>query len=107
MYNLRRCQDVKFIIEISGSIYDVIETTTVTTTTVTTTVTAEKENEAEDKKEPVITSDGEDERRKQSLKKEMNGFLRIVTKFTNISDLPNDPEIGQLDFRIRSVFNLN
>ena len=72
----------------------------------TTTVTAEKEKEVEDKNEAIVTSDEKDEKQTQSLKKEMNGFLRIVTKFTNISDLPNDPEIGQLDFRIRSVSHI-
>lgn len=65
-----------------------------------------EEEEVEDKKEAMVVSDDDNKRKEESLKKELSGFLRIVTKFTNISDLPKDPEIGQLDFRIRSVNNI-
>ena len=95
-----------FIFNHSASIYD-IATTTVATTTIKTTTAAMKEKEIEEKKEVIIASDSNNKRSEESLKKELSGFLRIVTKFTNVSDLPKDAQIGQLDFRIRTVSRMH
>ena len=94
---------IEFLVNYSASIYDIATTTVATTTIKSTTTTAMKEKEIEDKKEAIIASDGNNKRSEESLKKELSGFLRIVTKFTNVSDLPKDTQIGQLDFRIRTV----
>ena len=87
----------------SESIYPEIETTTLPSTTTTTTEKIAKEKEVEDHAEQVVTPDRKNTKKNTSLMKEMKGFLRIIQKFTNTSDLPNDPEIDQMDFRIRSV----
>ena len=97
---------IEFIFYHSASIYD-IATTTLATTTIKTTTTAMKEKEIEEKKEVIIASDGSNKRSEESLKKELSGFLRIVTKFTNVSDLPKDTQIDQLDFRIRTVSKMH
>ena len=72
-------------------------------TTTSTTEKIEKEKEVEEPAEQVVISDRKSTKKKTSMMNEMKGFLRIIQKFTNTSDLPNDPEIGQKDFRIRSV----
>ena len=60
--------------------------------------------EHEDQKEVTIRDeDVAETKRKTSLMKEMKGFLRIVEKFTNITDLPTEPEIDIMSFRIRAV----
>ena len=98
---------IEFLVNYSASIYDIATTTIATTTIKTTTTTAMKEKEIEDKKEITIASDGNKKRSEESLKKELSGFLRIVTKFTNVSDLPKDTQIDQLDFRIRTVSKMH
>ena len=86
------------------SIYPEKETTTLRSTTTTSTETVINKEEREDQKEVTVRDEDVAEiKRKNSLMKEMKGFLRIVEKFTNITDLPTEPEIDIMSFRIRAV----
>ena len=93
----------------SGSIYPEIETTTQSTTTTTTTENIDKKKEEKEKQNAVDISDKIKEKRTESLKAEMRGFLGIITKFTDLDSLPKDEvtnektEIDQTTFRIRAV----
>ena len=86
------------------SIYPEIETTTLRSTTTTSTETVVNKVQKENQKEVTVRDeDVAETKRKNSLMKEMKGFLRIVEKFTNITDLPTEPEIDIMSFRIRAV----
>ena len=86
------------------SIYPEKETTTLRSTTTTSTETPINKEGHEDQKEVTVRDEDVAEiKRKTSLMNEMKGFLRIVEKFTNVPDLPTEPEIDIMSFRIRAV----
>ena len=72
-------------------------------TSTTTTEKDVKKEETKEKDNAGNPSDGMDENRKKSLTAEMRGFLDIITKFTDIKSLPQDIEIDQWTFAVRTV----
>ena len=87
----------------SGSIYPVPDTTTLPSTTTTYAPEDSDNDEGEEKAKITEVSSSSKEDKKKSLTAEMKGFLKIITKFTDMKSLSNDVQIAPRDFSIRAV----
>ena len=81
----------------SESIYPKLETTTSPSTTTTSTEKIDEKKEVEEKSAAVVTSDGVT-KKKKSLVLELEGFLMLISKFTNTEDLPEDPACHKTEY---------
>ena len=88
----------------SGSIYPVPDTTTMPSTTATYAPDDSDNKDARGEKAKITgVSSSSVEDKKMSLTAEMKGFLKIITKFTDMKSLSNDVQIAPRDFSIRAV----
>ena len=60
-------------------------------------------DESGEKAKITEVSSSSEEDKKMSLTAEMKGFLKIITKFTDMKSLSNDIQIAPRDFSIRAV----